>query len=493
MRAVRRPPTRILGLAWLACALPLCTSAEPLDRSVPPAPGPAPRIEARTYARFTLPNGLRVFVVEDRRLPLVTFELLIDRPPILEGDATGKVELAAELMRRGTEHRSREQLDEEIDFIGARISTAPNSVRASALTKHLPALLDLLSDIVLHPSFPPPELERIRSQHEAQMRATSQNPDTIAANLVAATTFGPDHPYGEVMTPESLARIDIEDCRQVYAESFVPSRGLLAIVGDLSLDEAKPLVERYFGGWKRVPPESFGLRREGEPSSPITRSDEAALATPALPESTRVAIAEKSGAVQTVLTLAHPVALTLGSDDFVAALVTNHILGGGGRRLFNNLREDKGYTYGAYSSFALRRLLGSFQASAKVRNEVTGEAVREFLLELRRIREELVGEEELAEAKAALIGAYARSLEDPETIADQALNRALFDLPADFYTRYLTEIEAVTPERVREIAQKYIRPDRIWITAVGDPDVIESALAPYGPVARFDAFGRALD
>jgi zinc protease len=465
---------KILLYITICCLLASPAFAQ-IDRSKAPEPGPPPEIQLGEYESFTLKNGLKVFVVRNTKLPRVAFNLLIDRDPILEGDKAGYVSATGSLLRRGTTNRSKDQLDEEIDFIGASLSTSSNGVYASALSKHKEKLVALMADVVLNPAFPEEELDKIITQTKSGLAASKEDPETIAANVQSVLLYGKDHPYGEIVTEESVDNISIEDAKRYYNTYFKPNIAYLAIVGDINKKEAQKLVRKYFGGWKEgeVPAHEY--------EDPQPRQEPV------------VAIVDRPTAVQSIVNIMHPIELTPGHPDVITGRVMNEILGGGDARLFRNLREDKGYTYGAYSSLASDELVGKFMASASVRNVVTDSAVAEFMYELHNMRDEPVSQEELDAAKNYITGSFARSLESPQTIAAFALNIERYGLDKDYYKNYLKKIAAVDQQQVKTVAQKYIQPGQSYIMVVGNADEVKEGLARYGTVEMYDIYGNKLE
>lgn len=447
-----------------------------VDRSKAPEPGPAPEIQIADYQSFELKNGLKVFVVENHKLPRVAFSLLLDNEPIIEGDKAGYVSFTGQLLRNGTTNRTKAQLDEEIDFIGASISTSSNGVFASSLTKHKEKLLELMTDVLFNPAFPEDELEKIRKQTLSGLAAAKEDPDAIANNVSSVLNYGKDHPYGELTTEETVENITLEDCKKYYNTYFKPNVGYLAVVGDISLKEAKKLVNSYFAKWER-----------GEIKQPTYE-------VPSAPEKSFVAMVDRSSSVQSVIDVTYPIELEPGHPDVIKSRVLNQILGGGfSSRLMQNLREDKAFTYGARSSLSSDDLVGNFSAGASVRNEVTDSAVHEFMSELEKIRKEKVTEEELLAAKASIIGSFARSLERPETIANFAINTAIYNLPKDYYANYLKNVSATSLEDVQAMAQKYIKPDHANILVVGKASEVAPSLEKFGEIKYFDIYGNEYD
>ncbi len=444
-----------------------------IDRSSLPKPGPAPEIKIGEPYKFKLKNGLQVFVVENDKLPQVTYSLILDRDPIVEGDKAGYVSIAGQMLRRGTTSKTKEELDEAIDFLGASVNTSSTGISASGLSKYNEELLQLMTDILFNPSFPEEELEKIKKQTISGIQASKDNPSAIASLVRAAVLYGKDHPSGESETEQTISNIGLDDVKQYYNTYFKPNIAYLAVVGNVDAKATEALVKQYFGDWEKGKVPSFDYE------------------TPAKPDQTTIALVDRPQSVQSNIIISNLAEIKTGDDDVVPATVMNRILGGGSAsRLFMNLREDKGYTYGAYSSLNPSfDLIGSFTANAEVRNEVTDSAIYQFLYEFNQIRSELVTDEELADAKNFLAGSFGRQLESPATVAQFALNTAIYGLPEDYYATYLQKIEAVTKDDVQKMALKYIQPKNAYITIVGKKDDIYDGLKQYGKVELYDING----
>lgn len=449
-----------------------------LDRSKPPKPGPAPEIKLSDYDSFELPNGLKVFVVENHQIPTVSLSLIVDRDPIMEKEAAGYLNMAGDLMRTGTSTRTKDQLDEEIDFIGASINTSSQSVYASSLKKHAEKLVELMSDIVLHPVFKQEELDKLKTKTLSNLAAAKEEPETIAGRLVRTLYYGKDHPYSEFETEKTVENITLDMCSNYYNSFFKPNISYLAVVGDITKKEAEPLIKKYFSSWQKGEVKKFTYTK------------------PEAPAVTEIALVDRPAAVQSTIRIGHPVDLKIGSDDAAKATVTNTILGGGVFRLFRNLREKHAYTYGAYSNLSSDELVGSFTASTEVKNAVTDSAVSEILYEMRRIRNERSEEAELQQAKNYASGNFALSLEKPETIARFAINIERYKLPKDYYANYLKRVAAVNSEEVMSTAKKYILPDNSYIIIVGNASEVADKLKKFstsGQVDFYDIYGVKYD
>ncbi len=456
------------------------TLSAQIDRSQRPEPGPAPVIQLGEFESFELDNGMKVIVVENRQVPVVSFQLTLDIDPVYEGDAKGYVSMAGSLMREGTTNRSKQEIDETIDFIGGSLSTFSTGMFASSLTRHQETLLDLMSDILLNPSFPEEELERLITQNKSGLATVRNDAGAMANNVSRAVVFGPDHPYGEITTEESLDNINIDQIRQYYHDHFKPNVAYMVIVGDMNANEAREVMETYFGSW--------------EPGDVPTRT----YLIPGLPDGRRVAFANRMGAVQSVVMVTHPVVLTPGHEDAIKVSVMNSILGGGAfsGRLMQNLREDKGYTYGARSNIGTDRLVSRFTARTEVRNEVTDSTVNEILREMDRMIYEPIEPGNLELTRNFMTGSFARSLESPRTIANFALNITRYDLPEDYYATYLERLNEVTIEDVQEMAAKYLNTENAIIVVAGNQGEVADKLIPFsatGQVELYDAFGRPVE
>lgn len=442
-----------------------------LDRTKLPADKPAPVIKIGKADNFTLANGLKVYVVKNTKLPRVAFNLIIDRDPIVEGNMAGLTSAVGDLLSTGTKNRTKDQYDEETDFIGASISTSSTGVYAASLKKHTEKLLDLMSDVLLNPNFTQVELDKLKKQMKSNLASSKDDPNAIATKVSQVILFGKDHPYGEQMTPETVDNITLDACNNYYNIYFKPNIGYLAVVGDITLEEAKELVEKHFGNWQ---------------SAPVPRK---ITASSRLAEKTKVILVDRPNSVQSVINIVNTANLRIGSPDVIKARITNDILGGGEARLYNNLREKHGYTYGAYSQLASDRIIGKFNANASVRNAVTDSSIAEFMTELNSIKNSKPTDDELSRTKNDITGNFVFSLENPQTVANFALNTARYNLPGDYYTNYLKNVEATTAEEVQNIAQKYIKPENCYIVVVGKASEIADKLKKFGEIEYYDVDG----
>ena len=466
-----------IALATALLTAPIATKAQDFRAHAPEA-GPAPKIELGESTINELPNGLTVIVVENHRLSKVSWSLSFNHSPYLEGDKAGMLDLFGDILTTGTETRTKAEIDEDVDFIGASLSGSNKSLYASSLTKHSDKILELMTDVLYNPSFLEEELTKNKTQYLSSLAAGETDPGTISSNLISSVLYGADHPYGSVMTASSIDGITRQDLVEYHSQYFIPNTAYLVVVGDITPAEAIKTAAKHFGSWQR-----------GE-------AEQVAWANPALPKGIRVCLAPLDGAVQSSLKLTHTVDLKPGHEDAIAVSVMNSILGGGifSGRLMQNLREDKAFTYGARSSLSTDEISGRFTASADVRNEVTDSAVVEFMYEIRRMTSELVDEESLNITKNSITGSFARALESPNTVARFALNIEKYNLPDDYYATYLEKLNSVTADDVLRVAKKYLKPDQIFITCVGSRDVLDNLkqFSSSGLVELFDPYGQPL-
>ena len=444
-----------------------------LDRSIRPTAAPARTPTIAQYQKFQLQNGLTVLLVEDHKLPRLSLSLTMDVGQVLEGEKSGTVSLLGELLNEGTKTYTKEALDEKVDFIGARLSTSGNGVSAGGLSKYAEDLFALSAEVAQRPTLPQAGFDKIKERTLSGLKSQKDDAAAIQAGIFNARTFGKNHPSGELTTESTVANVTLKDCKKAYMLYWKPNVGVLTIVGDIDLDRAKALAEAHYGGWKG----SF--------------TKKATFAAPSDLNGIQVQVANRPSSVQSNIQIGNTIELPIGHPDLEALRVMNEVLGAGSAgRLFRNLREDKAFTYGAYSSFGTSRYTTVMEASAEVRNAVTDSAVEQFIYEINRIRTEAVTDEELRSAKNNLAGGFGRSLERPETVASMAGNTLLYNLPADYYNGYLKRLEAVSVQDVQRVAQKYWKADRLLISVVGKAADIAKPLQRLGyPVSYVDFEG----
>jgi predicted Zn-dependent peptidase len=424
-----------------------------LDRSIVPESGPTPEIFFGKPQTFMLDNGLTVMVVENNKLPRASASLSFDNPLIFEGEIAGVSSILAEMIGNGTQSISKEDFIEEVDFMGASLNITGSGAFAGSLKRYFPRVLELMSQAVLEPLFTQEEFDNQKNLIKESLKTSEKDVSTAANRVQNFITYGSNHPNGEFVSQASLDKASFNDAVDFYNNFSSPNNAYLVILGDIEFEEIKSKVTELFSSWesKEVVSNSFP-----EPKNP---------------DETEVIFVDMPNGVQSVVTVINTIDFNKKEADYFAALVATRILGGGGAgRLFNNLREDKGWTYGSYSSISESyKTKGLILAQAQVKNEVTDSAAVELLVELDKMRNKLVTDEELMSTKAKYTGNFVMSLENPATIAGFARNIITQDLPENYYNSFLENINNVTKEDVQNAAQKYFSPNktRIFITGKG--------------------------
>ena len=428
----------------------------------------------------TLPNGLRVILLENHRVPTFSAQMVFLNggfadPP----DHRGMASFTAALLREGTKKLNSREIAEQIDSLGASLSSGSGlsslttNVSASGLIENIDAILGIFSSVVLEPTFPKDELEKFKNRTLSQLQFQRSIPQFLAQERFNRSIYQ-DHPAGLVSPPiESVKKTTSEDLIRFHDRYYLPNNALLAVVGDVTLKELLPKIERLFGAWKT-----------GDASEiPVSQALESGAEA-------RIHLIDRPGSVQTVLMLGN-LGIRRTDPDYFNLLVADKLLGGGAAsRLFLNLREDKSYTYGAYSYFGGSKFRGVWIASSEVRTEVTAGALQEFLAEFKRLREELVPAEELANTKRSLVGSFALSLEEPQSLLGNILLQKIYNLNSDYWDTFPQKVAAVTADDVRRVAQKYLRLDRLQTVAVGDASKLRTVLANFGALALYDMEGK---
>jgi zinc protease len=445
----------------------------------PPQAKAAKKIPFPSYVRNELKNGLVVLIIEHHEQPIVSLRFLVKSGSAEDGPLPGLATLTAELLTKGTASRSALQIAEEIDYIGGQLVSGSDwdaaYASATVLTKHLDVGLDLLADVTLNPTFAPEEVERARQQRLTSILQRKDDAGYLAETRLTAVVFS-DHPYGkpQIGTEQSVRTLRREDFVNFHRTYFVPNNAILAVVGDIKAEGVMPRVEKLFGAWQPKP-----LPAE-------------MIFTPPVLAQTRVCVVEKRGAVQSAIRVGH-VGIARKSDDYIPVFVLNTLLGGYfNSRLNLNLREGKGYTYGAQSGFDVRKLPGPFIASVDVRNGVTDSAISEILYELDRLRKEPVTPTELDMVKSFIVGSFPLQLETPNQIASKVIDLEFYDLPRDFYNTFNDRVEAITASDLFNVAQKYLHPDRLAIVVAGSSKEIAPKLTKFGSVEVEDADGKPI-
>lgn len=462
--------------------LALCGAAwgQKLDRSIKPKPAAAPEIKLGKTESFTLPNGMKVFVVENHKLPVISASIQLDIKPELEGDMAGYRQLMSELLLSGTKTRTKDQLNEEIDRMGANIDASADGISASGLKKYQDKIFELMADVAMNVNIPQSELDAEKKKALSGLETQKNDANAMVENVAAVLNYGTNHPYGEVPNESTISKISLERCNRYYQTYFRPNVAYMAIVGDVTMAEVKPIVEKYFSAWvkQNVPVATYTI-----PEVASTKL-------------TKVAFAPRTGAVQSMVNVTYPVDLKPGSADVIKARVANTILGGGSQgRLFLDLREKHGWTYGAYSSLNEDILVGNFSATVPCRNIVSDSSVQALLDEMNMMQNEKVPDSTLQNAITYLSGGFAMGLEDPKRVAQYAINIERYNMPKDFYQNYLKNLAAVTAQDVMDVAKKYIRTDHANIVVAGSKEEVAEKLARFsadGKVDFYDNFGKPM-
>ncbi len=450
-------------------------------RKIAPAPlAPRPFVLPMPF-ETVLPNGLKVVVIEDKRLPLVNFQLAIPGGGSREPrESIGITSMVTDLLKEGTKTRSSKQIAQEIENIGGLVFAFSNDdntvVSASALSKYASDVLKLMADVTLNPSFPENEVKLFKNSLLQGLEAQRAAPSFLANEAKAKVLWG-DHPYGIVSpTKETISSIDRDKIAAYHKQAMIPNNAVLVIVGNVDKVKITAEMKALFGSWKK-----------GE--NPVTK-----FAAPPVRTERTLTIIDRPGSSQSTVTMGN-IAIERNNSDYFPMLVLNQIYGSGASsRLFTNIREKKGYTYGAYSDFDTRRLAGSFGAGADVRNEVTGASLKEFFFEMERIRKETVPTKELSDAKGYLTGIFPLQVETQNGLLGQFINIQLNKLPANYLQTYRDKINAVTSADIQRVANKYIQPDKIALVIVGDTSEILNQVKPYSSkIDIFDANGKKLD
>ncbi|OIQ20362.1 pitrilysin family protein [Lacinutrix sp. MedPE-SW] len=445
-----------------------------IDRSKQPKPGPAPKITLEVPGEFELKNGLKVLVVENHKLPRVSYSLRIDNKPVVEGKIAGVSGILGAMLGNGTTTISKDEFNEEIDFLGARLSFGSSSAFASSLTKYSERILELMADAAMNPLLTEEEFQKEKEKAIEGIKSSAKSVDAIASRVGSALAYGKKHPYGEFVTEETLNNITLDNVRAFYQANFNPNNAYLVVVGDVDFRTVEKQVKKYFKNWEK------GIDVTKTIPEPYKNVN-----------ATEIDFIDMPNAVQSNISITSNVDLKMGDEDYHAVLIANKILGGGFNSYLNmNLREEHGYTYGARSSVGTDRYGASrFTAGASVRNAVTDSAVVQALKEIKRIKTEPVSAEDLKNAKAKYVGDFVLALERPQTIANYALNIKLNNLPKDFYKTYLSKINDVSTEDVKRVANKYFTSEKARVVVVGKgSEVIPNLKKTYIPIKYYDTY-----
>lgn len=424
-----------------------------------------------------LENGLKVVIFENKRLPLVNFKLAFFSGDAHESsDNIGLTSALASMLNEGTQNYSSKDLAEEIERLGAGISASSSAdytiVSASGLSLYTNEIFRLMAELVLLPTFPQNELDLYKQNTIEGLKFQRSQADFLASEQIARILYD-EHPYAIVSPkPSDIEKVTKAKLQEFHKEKFIPNNAILMIVGDVDRDEILTGIKNHFGTWQKGNVENLEN-----------------LKTPERQNKT-LTIVDRSGSAQSNIVLGN-LAIERTNPDYFPVLLMNQVLGAGASsRIFMNLREEKGYTYGAYSRFDTRNLSGEFEATAEVRTAVTGDSLKEFFYELNRIRDEKVSDEELQDAKNFLTGVFPIRAETQEGLTGLIVAQKVYDLPEDYLQTYRDNVSAVTVEDVQRVAEKYIHPDKIAIVIVGDGEEILAQVKEYADeIEIFDTEG----
>jgi len=444
-----------------------------IDRSKQPKSGPAPKITLETPGEFELKNGMKVLVVENHKLPRVSYNLTIDNAPVKEGDKAGVSSLLGSMLGNGTLSISKDSFNEEIDFLGANLNFSSSGGSARALSKYSNRILELMADATINPLLTEEEFQKEKDKLIEGLKTQEKSVNAVANRVGGALSYGTHHPKGEFVSEKTVNNVALNDVNLFYQKYFNPNKAYLVIVGDVELKTIKKEVKKYFGKWEKS--------IEISTTVPEVQPNE---------QYTQINFVDMPNAVQSNISLTNNVDLKMSDVDYHSVLIANKILGGGFNSYLNmNLREEHGYTYGARSRVGADKYASRFTAGASVRNAVTDSAVVQTLKEINRIKNEDVTAEMLKNAKAKYVGDFVLALERPQTIARYALNIKLNDLPSDFYTTYLEKINNVSKEDVKRVANKYFKTENARIVVVGKgSDVLANLEKTDIPIKYYDPY-----
>jgi zinc protease len=489
--------TRILGAllaAALLCAAPLAAQMQqpgqdkgmPLSKverkNLAPVSKEILRVKLPKPTEVTLANGLTVMILEDHRLPTVSVTLNISGAGQLFEPANlpGLASFTAQLLREGTKTRDSKKMSEDVEKLGATLGagagfgSAASGITASGLSDNFDAWFALFVDILENPTFPADELAKLKVRSKAQVKQVRSVAGFLVTERFNRAVFG-DHPASNIspteasidaMTPELLAKW--------HHERYVPQNAILGIAGDVQTAALLPKLKKWLAGWQKT-----DLK---EPESP----------KPTPPTTKKIYLVDRPGSVQTDVAIGN-IAISRDDPDYPAVVVMNRVVGDGpAARLFMNLREEKGYTYGVYSNFTALKYAGPWRAGGNMRSEVTEGAMTEFFKEFNRIRNEPVPAAELDECKRSVVASFALSLESPQTLLNYAITRKIYNFPADYWDTYPAKISAVTAEDVQRVAKKYVNPDNMQVVAVAEAAKVRGVLEKFGPVDTYDLEGKLI-
>jgi len=449
----------------------------PEMRKAPPAPLAPVSFDIARPFETTLDNGLRVIVFENQRLPLVSYRLAFQSGDVHDPEGhTGMTSAMASMLSEGTRNYSSRQLAEKIERLGASVSASASDdftvLAASALSLYGSEILQLMAEMALRPTFPESELDLYRRNMIEHLKFQRSQPGFLANEQAARLIFG-SHPYSKVSPKaDDIEKLDRQTLADFHASMLVPNNAMFIAVGDVNAEELVKELNEQFGDWQQG-------------SAPVGK-----FAPPPERTARSLTIVDRPGSAQSNIVLTN-LGVNRTHPDYFPLLVMNQVLGAGASsRVFMNLREEKGYTYGAYTRLESKKLAGDFEATAEVRTAVTGDSLKEFFYELDRIRTDTVGDQELADAKSFLTGVFPIRAETQEGLTNLIVNQYLYGLPEDYLQTYRAKVDAITLEDVKRVAIEHVRPSEMAIVIVGDAkEVLPQAQGYAETVEVFDTEG----
>lgn len=459
----------------LAVAVLVSFNGVPFAKEAPPPPEKMKKLSFPKFHESELKNGLEIVVVEHHEQPVATISLIVKAGSVLDGEEKSSLaQYVSTLLNKGTKDKNSDELAEWIESVGGNYNAGTGNdftfLNVSILSEYLDRAYQFLADIVVNPTFPEDELAEERKRVRTALEFELSSPDAMADRHFNSVVYG-HHPYAIQPTVESVEAVTRDDLVAFWKKNYVANNAIMFVVGDVKNKDVKKDVEKYFGSWKQGTP------------------DVAQFPEPPARTAKNISLYNRPGSVQSSVYVGH-LGLAPHNPDWAKITVANRILGGGATgRLFMNLREDKGWTYGAYSNFTRPVDVGYFRATANVRTEVTDSALTEIMGEMERIRTEPVPEEELANAKSYLIGNFPTTIETPEQIANQIGQVKLLGLGKKHLEGYRKEIAKVEATDVQQAMQKYLHPDLLAMVLVGDATEVLEKVEPIASVSLYDIDG----
>ncbi len=447
-----------------------------IDRTKKPAAGPAPVISIKDPVIFNMPNGMTVLVVENHKLPKVSATLSIDAGPIKEGKKAGTVDLMGGMLGEGTTTMPKDKFDEATDMIGADVNLYSSGGSASALTRYFEKAFMLMADAIKNPAFPEASFKKLQDQTITGLKTEEKSGPAIAGRVYNALSYGKQTAMGEFTAEESVKAITLNDVKEAYKNYITPSRSYLTFIGDITPAAAKLLAEKAFSKWagkKLILP---------------------VIADAENPDKTEIDFVDLPTTVQGEMRVGNLINNPMNSNDYHALALANHILGGGAEsKLFMDLREKHGFTYGSYSNVGKGRFQSLFTASAAVRTEKVDSAVEAMMSEIINMRDGKITDDELSRAKAVYNGSFALGMENPANTATYASNILINNLPKDFYRNFLQKINSVSIADIQRVSKNYFNESRSRIVIAGNGKKILPKLSRLGfPIKKYDKYAEPI-